>query len=64
MVWRSSPTTRSVEKFCNLLSSGSAHIAFHDQLMSDSSLQMIGRETVNSEGDGADLEGQKLPPAL
>ena len=53
-----------MEKFCNLLSSGSAHIAFHDQLMSDSSLQMIGRETVNSEGDGADLEGQKLPPAL
>ena len=25
---------------------------------------MIGWETVNSEGDRADLEGQKLPPAF
>ena len=25
---------------------------------------MIGRETVNSEGDRADLEGQKLSPAF
>ena len=41
-----------VEKFCNLASSGSAHIAFHDKL--------ISRETVNSEGDRADLEGQRL----
>ena len=54
------------DKFCNLRSSGRAHIAFHDQLTSDSSLsmQMIGWETVNSEGDRADLEGQKLPPAF
>ena len=48
------------EKFCNLRRSGSAHIAFHDQLTSDSSLQMISRETVNSEGDRTDLEGQNF----
>ena len=59
-------STGPEEKFCNVRSSESAHIAFYDQLTSDSSLskRSVGKLYVNSEGDRADLEGQKRPPAL